>query len=476
MPVLNRADRLYLGARRLDAVHADTHRVWPMPLPFLEADVGQVSTPDTANDHPMSGDWRMRFKLRATAVPAQRGVIAMQRAATASNIAWDLGEGTTANIQWRWGVADGSGLNGPSPIPNGSVIVGQDQWFGARIERSGASTNAHYVGEQSTDGGASWHDIAAVDSANGMATFDSTAPITVAGLPGSAQRFPGRIYWCEMTAIHRAWIDFAGQSSGIAVAGGAGLGAWPDPLEILTRVTISDPEATPGAGNFPTILGRRPTATNDYDLLWRRYSSARQLNVAWKDGAGAAQSFVSNAWAAGAIAANTPVWLRCTMTATTVAIAYSLANTFDPPATADASWVSLGSTARATPGITGAQSTASLRIGQTQASPGSWRGRNLRTLIRRQDTGAVWVDNRQSDAWKAAATGPTPGAYTAWSGQACTVAGTNPIVPQADAVVWRFDASEWPPAALALADPRGRAWTATVSPSHPASQPDSEVA
>src|ERR1043165_10089745 len=104
-----------IGGQQVAAVHLDHHRGFPLPPPFLEADMGQVSTPDTPADSPMSGDWRIRAKLRALSMPTLRAIIAMQRSNGATGLQHDWAGGTGGNLQWRWGEAAGTGIAGPRP-------------------------------------------------------------------------------------------------------------------------------------------------------------------------------------------------------------------------------------------------------------------------------------------------------------------------------------------------------------------------
>ena len=207
--MLNFAKALRLGGEHVDAVHLDHHRVFPPPSPFLVPPVGQVTTADLPVDY-LDGSVRLRAKIRLESEPTTTAILAMQRAAGASNISWDWYTDNLRRARSRVSTTGTGLILSTTPLPDGSLVPGGDQWIGVRWEQIGPGSVT--AGEMSLDGGLSWADVTNVSRSGALDPFDSTAPITVGGLTSGATRFPGRIYWAEMMAIQRARLVFPGQT------------------------------------------------------------------------------------------------------------------------------------------------------------------------------------------------------------------------------------------------------------------------
>lgn len=208
MTVLNYADAVRLGGQDADAVHLDWHRVYPLPHAFLEPPVGQVTTPDTPADY-IDGSIRLRARIRLETAPTVIANVAWQRVSSASNITWDWYTDNLMRLRFRVSTTGTGLIISSTPLPDGALVPGTvDQWIGTRFERT--PTEDIVKGDMSLDGGVTWTEITNVPRTAVGPLFNSTAAIVVGALASGGQKFPGRIYWCEMAAINQRAFLFPG--------------------------------------------------------------------------------------------------------------------------------------------------------------------------------------------------------------------------------------------------------------------------
>jgi hypothetical protein len=215
--------------------------------------------------------------------------------------------------------------------------------------------------------------------------------------------------------------------------------------------------------------GRR---TASIDVLLRRNTGARSLGLVWYDGT-ANVNIVTNAMHP-AWANNQMVWLRARVDATQVTFSYNETDTETEPTT----WTAIGTPIARTGGtMQHLPPTAAYMIGATSTTPSPFNGRITRTIIRNPATGAKVLDISGADANAVAPGGLGPFLSNDPGRLPVTVVQTAPnqvVTALPDALVWRFDANDWPPGATSVVGAAGRTWTAAdpAALQHPASQPD----
>ena len=405
--MLNFAKALRLGGQHVDAVHLDHHRVWPLPRPFLEPRVGEVTTPDRPVDY-LDGSIRLRTKIRVESVPTATAVMAMQRAAGATNIAWDYYTDATLRLRWRVSTTGTGLILSTTPLPDGSLVPGNDQFIGVRWEQVGPGSVT--IGEMSTDGGATWTEITNVARVGALDPFDSTAPITVGGLTGGATRFPGRIYWAEMLAILRARLVFPGVPFNfLSVPDAPNLNITND-VQVVAR--LQRPAST-----SPTTqrIVSKDTGNAAGNRGWTAaLTNLGQLGFAMLPAAGLLTT------AGTPVAAGAMHWVRMTRANATGAVVFEWAP--DSPTEPTTGWTTM--TSGGTP-QTGAipVTTGPVHIGDRSTIPGvslePFLGRIARVIVR--DGATTVLDVHENDAGKLG----TATTFPVRSGQTVTVVGTG---------------------------------------------------
>lgn len=427
---------------------------------YLAADgVRTVSTVD-APDLVITGNVRMTAYIRDdSAEAAASRYVAIQGAGT--DLAWCF-VSTYANaaypaIGWPTG-------SSATQITLGNVLrtawgpltpAGADRYLGAVFTgvNPGVQTATLLTQRLTSTDGVTWtnHGTPAAAARADALTRDAAQPLRI------GFGWLGRVYWAQLEAINRAQLAFPGVVGNyVSVPDSAALDIVDD-IEIVARIapTAWRPTAQ------QAIVGKYTATGNQRTFAFALAANTGQLVLVLSaDGGTTTQAVSSSGIAVGTTGT---LWVKVTRVRATGAVTFYTA----PDAPTEAmSWTQLG-TPITTAGTGGMfASTARVEVGAISTGTAQpFAGRIARVIVRNGIAGTTVLDVSENNAG-----GLAPGATTfvASSGQTVTIASTAPAVqpivrPQADAVVWRFDASDYPGTGTSYVDPRGRTWTLSAA-------------
>lgn len=256
----------------------------------------------------------------------------------------------------------------------------------------------------------------------------------------------GLLYSAQMEAINRAQLMFPGVVGNYLTTPGAGVVTAATSREIVVRFAVDDWDVTPAA--FEGIVWRSAS------FIVRRSTSPRTVQLSLYGSPAVVN--VNAQYVAGQFAPGQMVWFKFTYNGTTGAgtVAYSTAAATEPT-----TWTTLISSTFATATLT--HNTQAVDIGRDDPSR-TFKGRIGRVIVRDGIAGPAVLDVSENNAGTMA----TASTFVATTGQTVTVAqtaGNTVVQPQADHVVWRFDAEDYPGTGLSYVDPRGRTWTLSAA-------------
>lgn len=416
---------------------------------YLTPTVGTVSTPDTPN-LTIGGDVRLTAKVRLVRgeITAPTFCVLAAQSGQFSNL-YRTAPGGGAQSMWRIDEWASTGTQSSRVLIGAEIDAllpdAEDVYIGWIVNQPIITTpRTRMRGLTSTDG-ATWNPIGAGYIAPGVLTWpDAAAPLAL----GNGWR--GRIYWVQMEAVNRAQLVFPGVAGNYAsVPDAANLDV--QDMEIVARLTVP----TPSANTIPTLI-------NKWGLVGNQRSYRLDLSLA------SAGSVSMQLWTSpdGATAANrdtglfTPLtrtfWVRVSRIAATGAMTAGWAADQSEIPTA---WTSL-STGTDVAGAVRA-GTANVLVGQLDNGTLSLAATVHRLIIRDGVGGTTVLDVDERNAHA-----DNPASFVATTGQTVTVtttAGKQIVTPIPDAVIWRFDADDYPGDGTTYTDPRGRTWTLTAA-------------
>jgi len=405
---------------------------------WLNLNVGTVSTPDTP-DMVQSGRLRLLVRHRVT-LPASGfpSLVTKQGAA-----------GITAREHLIFIAAPGGAINGS--VTN---TAGTNQATIA-ISTTALAAGDHTVGYELTPGtttGATWiDDVRTVKPWPAAVTPPDTTAAVVIGqvLAG----FTGRIYWAQLEAINRARLVFPGVAGNyLSVPDAAPLNIAGD-VEVVARVAT---DWTP------------PT---NYTIVTKDVATGGTTVRSWnfRLGTNGALGLLVSVNGTAQIAASSSIlpvaadgaarWVKVTRVAASGLCSFYWAP--DAP-TEPTTWTAAGTSSPGAGNMTNGTQPVLIGARGTGGAVEPFAGRIARVIVRNGIAGTTVLDVSENNAGTMA----TSTTFVATSGQTVTVnqtAGNTIVQPQADSVVWRFDAKDWPGTGLSYVDPRGRTWTLSAA-------------
>jgi hypothetical protein len=394
----------------------------------LDTKIGYVTTPDTP-DMAISGRVRLTVYMDLKAIGSGSPSLVFKQDATPTRelMMYMNESGQVVSLSTR-NLANTSDVDVTivqNPVPLGTHT------FAMEVEPGGTVS------------------IPIVDGVRG-APFPSAPlglPNTAAALLiGDAQLGPtAQIHSAQMDAINRAQLMFPGVVGNYLTTPGAGVVTSATSREIVVRFAVDDWDVTPAT--FEGIVWRSAS------FIVRRSTSPRTVQLSLYGSPAVVN--VNAQYVAGQFAPGQMVWFKFTYNGTTGAgtVAYST------DATEPTTWTTLISSTFATATLT--HNTQAVDIGRDDPSR-TFKGRIGRVIVRNGIAGPAVLDVSENNAGTMA----TASTFVATTGQTVTVAqtaGSTVVQPQADQVVWRFDAEDYPGTGLSYVDPRGRTWTLSAA-------------
>jgi hypothetical protein len=182
---------------------------------------------------------------------------------------------------------------------------------------------------------------------------------------------------------------------------------------------------------------------------------------------GGAETFVS-ATALTPLVDGQMLWVKVTRTVADGVVRFYYApdnaTTLEPT-----TWTKVGADVVSSAGTAIGVSTSPVYIGQLRASTWPFAGRISRVIVRSVIGGTIVADlaEHQSTVFPSTTVAAVGGTATAVQTAGNTIIQPDPTIavvqPQPDAVVWRFDANDYPGAGTSYVDPRGRTWTLSAA-------------
>jgi hypothetical protein len=419
------------------------------PVAHLNPAIGTVSTPD-APDLDILGDVRLTAKVRDDSTESTTSrITAMKSNAATSVLSWRFGQ--TYTNAWNGAIGYPSGTPAPQVIVQAALRTvlgltppGTDRYVGTVLTGvdPGAALTLRGQIIQSVDGSA-WTNVGGQSTAIAANTMSGrTATPLVIGT--SVQ---GRVYWAQMEAINRVRPTFPGIAGNYLYVNDAPELNTPD-FEIVVRLNLAT---------------WRPSVNQDF---FNKYATANDQRQ-WRlliSGSGALTMFKTSDGIGTATLAGSPIpdpgpnatlWVKITKTDKAVAF-YWAPDQVNEPTT----WTGSG---------TGTLNSALMFVGTSPVFVGQLNssttnpitGYVRRAIYRATVGGPAVLDIDDQSAKAGVAT------FVARTGQTVTVvqsAGVTVLQPIPDAIIWRFDAADYPGGgALSYTDPRGRTWTLSAA-------------
>jgi hypothetical protein len=421
------------GARR---VYAGPSLAWQFKG-YLNPTLGNVSTPDTPDMAVADGTVRLAVRARIDTLGSGFPTLLYKSGAdgvtqrefmmytypSASQLA-----GSTTNLA-ATATTDVTILQPVTPL-------GTDRTYGFEMTRGGTAGAVIVDGVRTAK---------ASNAPQGLP--DRPESVRVGPIAGAL--FDGRIYWAQLEAINRARLVFPGVAGNYASVPDATTLRVTGDIDIVARIA---PATWTPAANQVIVAKWGPLGTSY--MLRLQTSGGLLLNISTtgSDNLSVGSSVPITA------ANGAALWVRCTRVAATGLLRFYTA----PDAAVEpTTWTQLGTDRTIATGNIWS-GTAPVELNSFSSGTAGWfAGRIARTIVRNGIAGTTVLDVNENDGYNL--TGST---FPATSGQTVTVAQTagNTIVqPQADRVVWRFDANDYPGTGTTYVDPRGRTWTLSAA-------------
>jgi hypothetical protein len=393
---------------------------------YLDFTKGAVSTPDTSD---MSGVVALRLTVRARfdAFPASGfpSVVSKQ------------GPGGTTEREYMLftsgAVAFGSTTDttggAPSLTLSGTLSTGVAHTVGVELSKGSLPATSIVDGVRTAR---AWGTPPAIP--------DTTASVLLGGIIAGRT---GRLYWAQLERL-RARLVFPGVAGNdVSTPSAAPLNV-PGDIDIALR--LAPPSWAPAVAVGP--FAKWGTGTPG-SRSWVVFLTATGLQLGVSID-GATGYFVSVALAG--VSDGVLGWVRITRVAATGAVTMYTAPDSD---TVPSTWSSLGTAS--TPAGALFASTVPVTLGLPSTGNNPFGGRIARAIVRNGIGGAAVLDVHEDNA----ANPSSATTFRATTGQTMTVrqtTGVTIVQPQADALVWRFDANDYPGTGTSYVDPRGRTW------------------
>jgi hypothetical protein len=440
-----------------------------------------LSIPSAA-DQQITADWEVVARVQAPPAGFPNATV------VAKNGSWYLWLSPT-NISTGFTLTP-SGSTFPGSSPHG-FVAGTTYWI--KVTRVAATgVVAFYTAPDGPLEPTVWSKIGAdVAGTAGTIAFPAQ-PITVGVYSTFASPLRGRVLRviCRQGIGGATYFDLSENNAALMAAGA---GTFVANSGQTVTVTASNKFVFPGvAGNFMSMPNAAPlNITGDIEIV------ARVAADNWATGVGQAivskhgqyTLYVNTATTLAAIfffsdAPSTSVfvlsaahgfvngktyWVKMTRSVATGLVSFYKADdngtTLEPT-----TWTAIGTaTPAGTAGKTLAVTTAVLFLAQRFTDNIMFAGRISRVLVRNGIAGTVVVDiaEHQSTFYPSTTVAAVGGSVTATQTAGTTIIqldSSMPIVqPQPDAVVWRFDANDYPGTGTSYVDPRGRTWTLSAA-------------
>jgi hypothetical protein len=457
MATINLATDIRLGTQDPGSVHAASHRVWPLPLPYLDGNVGVLTspgTPDLLIDGSFQLTWRLRAEYDVNTVDRFLGGI--------WSSVWFAGPRIGGFIV---GVVRGDNATRQDfMIMNAGTQIaamprGKDAYVRATVLATGpVATKSRAIGYTSPDG-QTWNQVASNDLLATMPTSRVPTGDLQVGWHGNAdQRFFGRIYWAEMEKVARAQLIFPGVTGNYLTVPHASNLNIPGDIEIVSRVSMT---------NWATGI-QQAVISKNASYAFAANVSANLIGIFFFSDAPGTSVFAISP--SHGLTNGVMYWLKMTRSVATGVVSFYKAN--DQPSE-PTTWTLIGTNVPAgSIGKVIAASNTVVDIAQRYGAAMMLGGRVARVIVRNGIGGPTVLDLSENDAGSLSGT-----TFLASTGQTVTVsqtAGNTIVQPQPNSLMWRFDAKDYPGTGTSFTDPRGRTWTMSTPNSilRPSSQPD----